>query len=46
MEDLTSVDKENWTKETEGIEQFYGELGSRVPKELYSELAKLKANLK
>ena len=46
IEDLLTVDKENWTKETEGIETFYGELGSRVPKELYDELAKLKANLK
>ena len=46
IEDLLSVDKENWTKETEGIESFYGELGARVPKELYDELAKLKAKLK
>ena len=46
IEDLLTVDKENWTKETEGIESFYGELGSRVPQELYGELAKLKANLK
>ena len=46
IEDLLSVDKENWTKETEGIESFYGELGERVPQELYAELAKLKANLK
>lgn len=45
IEDLLSVDKENWIKETEGIEQFYGELGDRVPKELYDELAKLKNNL-
>ena len=46
IEDLLSVDKDNWVKETEGIESFYGELGERVPKELYDELAKLKANLK
>ena len=46
VEDLLSVDKENWIKETEGIEQFYAELGSRVPKELHEELDKLKANLK
>ena len=46
VEDLLSVDKESWVKETEGIESFYGELGDRVPKELYSELEKLKENLK
>ena len=43
--DLLTVDKENWIKETEGIEQFYNELGERVPKELYDQLANLKANL-
>lgn len=46
IEDLLTVDKDNWVKETEGIESFYGELGERVPKELYGELDKLKANLK
>ena len=46
VEDLLTVDKENWKKETEGIEQFYGELGARVPKKLYEELEELKANLK
>ncbi|MBR5388802.1 MAG: phosphoenolpyruvate carboxykinase (GTP) [Clostridia bacterium] len=45
VEDLLSVDKESWVKETEGIESFYKELGERVPKELYDELGKLKANL-
>ncbi len=45
VEDLLSVDKESWIKETEGIESFYKELGERVPKELYDELGKLKANL-
>ena len=43
--DLLTVDKDNWIKETEGIEQFYNELGERVPKELYDQLATLKANL-
>ena len=46
IEDLLSVDKESWVKETEGIEQFYAELGERVPKELHAELDKLKAKLK
>ncbi|MBQ8427140.1 MAG: phosphoenolpyruvate carboxykinase (GTP) [Clostridia bacterium] len=44
IKELLTIDKENWKKEAEGIEQFYGEL-TRVPKELYDELAKLKANL-
>ncbi len=44
IEELLTVDKENWIKETEGIEQFYGEL-TRVPKELYDELDVLKKNL-
>lgn len=45
IKDLLSVDKESWKKETEGIEQFYHELGERVPKELYDELDELKKNL-
>ncbi len=45
IEDLLSIDKENWKKETEGIEQFYKELGDRVPKELYNQLDSLKKNL-
>ena len=35
---------ENWKKEAEGIEQFYGEL-TRVPEELYAQLDALKKNL-
>ena len=45
IEDLLTIDKENWKKEAEGIEAFYGELGERVPKELYNQLADLKAKL-
>ncbi len=45
IKELLSIDKENWLKETEGIESFYGEIGERVPTELYDELAKLKKNL-
>ena len=44
IKELLTIDKENWKKEAEGIEQFYGEL-TRVPAELYDELATLKANL-
>ncbi len=45
IKDLLTVDVENWKKETEGIEQFYKELGERVPQELYNQLDALKANL-
>ena len=44
IKDLLSIDKENWIKEADGIESFYGEL-TRVPEELYRQLAELKANL-
>ena len=44
IKDLLTVDTENWKKEAEGIEQFYGEL-TRVPEELYAQLDSLKKNL-
>jgi phosphoenolpyruvate carboxykinase (GTP) len=44
IKELLTVDTENWKAEAEGIEQFYGEL-TRVPEELYAQLATLKANL-
>ena len=44
IKELLTVDKENWKAEAEGIEGFYGEL-TRVPQELYDQLATLKANL-
>ena len=44
IKELLTIDKENWKKEAEGIEGFYGEL-TRVPEELYNQLATLKANL-
>ncbi len=44
IKDLLTVDTENWKKEAEGIEQFYGEL-TRVPEELKAQLETLKANL-
>ncbi|MBR2871241.1 MAG: phosphoenolpyruvate carboxykinase (GTP) [Clostridia bacterium] len=44
IKELLTVDVENWKKEAEGIEGFYGEL-TRVPQELKDELAKLNANL-
>ncbi len=45
IEELLAIDKDSWKKETEGIEQFYTELGERVPKELWNELDALKAKL-
>ena len=44
IKELLTVDVENWKKEAEGIEQFYGEL-TRVPEELYAQLDSLKKNL-
>ena len=44
IKELLTVDVENWKKEAEGIEGFYGEI-TRVPAELKEELAKLNANL-
>ena len=45
IEDLLSIDVENWKNEAEGIESFYRELGERVPAELYAQLEELKKNL-
>ena len=45
IKELLEVDKDSWKKETEGIEQFYKELGERVPAELWNELDQLKAKL-
>ena len=45
IEDLLSIDVENWKNEAEGIESFYKELGERVPAELYDQLDALKKNL-
>ena len=44
IKELLTIDKENWKKEAEGIEGFYGEL-TRVPAELYAQLETLKKNL-
>lgn len=45
VEDLLSIDKDAWEKETEGIESFYNEIGARVPAELHAQLNTLKKNL-
>ncbi len=45
IKELLNIDNASWATEAEGIEAFYAELGERVPKALYDELNKLKANL-
>ncbi len=45
IKELLKVDVDLWKEEAAGIDSFYGEIGARVPKELYDELAVLKANL-
>ena len=45
IKELLTVDKNNWTEEVKGIEEFYAQFGDRLPEELKVELAKLKANL-
>jgi len=42
---LLSVDKELWLEDCKGIHDFYKQVGDRVPKELYDELAALEARL-
>jgi phosphoenolpyruvate carboxykinase (GTP) len=40
------VSKDQWTKEAEGIEEFYKKFGDKLPKELKEQLEILKSNLK
>ncbi|MBQ6932425.1 MAG: phosphoenolpyruvate carboxykinase (GTP), partial [Clostridia bacterium] len=42
---MLDVDKELWTAETAGIEEFYAKFGDKLPKTLADELATLRANL-
>ena len=39
------MDKELWKAETQGIEEFYGKFGDRLPQELRNQLNTLKAKL-
>ncbi|MCR5485679.1 MAG: phosphoenolpyruvate carboxykinase (GTP) [Clostridiales bacterium] len=43
---MLDVSKDLWKEETDGIEEFYGKFGDRIPKELAAELDTLKNNLK
>ncbi|MFR1803879.1 MAG: phosphoenolpyruvate carboxykinase domain-containing protein [Faecalispora jeddahensis] len=40
------IDKAQWAKEAEGIEEFYQKFGDKLPKELHDELEKLKERVK
>ena len=46
LADILEVDNALWAQEADGIEEFYGKFGSKLPKELANELDTLKNNLK
>jgi len=46
LESILEVDKALWAEEADGIEEFYGKFGDKLPTELKAELNTLKANLK
>ncbi len=46
LSELLSVDKELWLAECEGIREFYGKFGEKLPAKLMEELEKLENNLK
>ena len=45
IEGLLSVDKESWLEDVENIKAFYAQVGDRVPKTMYDELAALEERL-
>ncbi len=45
LKSILEVDKDLWSKEAEGIEEFYAKFGDRLPAELRNQLNALKANL-
>ena len=45
IKELLNVDKDMWTEEAKGIEEFYAQFGDRLPAELKEQLANLKAKL-
>ena len=45
IEDLLSVDKASWLEDVENIKAFYAQVGDRVPKTMFDELAALEARL-
>ncbi|MCX5806574.1 MAG: phosphoenolpyruvate carboxykinase (GTP) [Proteobacteria bacterium] len=42
LKKLFEINKDEWQKEIEGIEAFYGQFGEKLPKELTGQLAQLK----
>jgi phosphoenolpyruvate carboxykinase (GTP) len=46
LKSILNIDKAEWSKEAEGIEEFYKKFGDKLPKELRTELENLKARLK
>ena len=46
LEGILEVDKSLWASEVDGIEEFYGKFGDRLPAELSEQLNILKNNLK
>ncbi len=46
LESILDVDKSLWETEADGIAEFYGKFGDKLPAELSEELKTLKANLK
>ena len=46
LESILDVDKNLWAAEAEGIAEFYGKFGDKLPETLKAELETLKANLK
>lgn len=45
LRSILQVDKAQWAKEAEGIEEFYHKFGDKLPKELHEELDKLKGRV-
>ena len=45
LKSILTVDKAQWTKEAEGIAEFYKQFGNKLPKELHDELEQLQARL-
>ena len=46
MQELLSVNREEWLKEVESIREHYASYGEKMPKELYSQLEALEKRLK
>ena len=46
LKGILEIKNDQWTKEAEGIEEFYKKFGTKLPKELHDQLDTLKNNLK